>query len=305
MADLWVINSLAEPRPTLETYRYDMPGEVNVSQDEMIAFDVTTKIRTKIKADRFKDQSLGVEIDRITSKEREADKVVAKWLSDASDKIYFTRSSRDRHKLDVCVADSNTGEVKTIIEERLNTYIDGLPLRLADNGKEILFWSERDGWGHWYLYDDTGKLVNQVTQGEYVSQQIEGIDAKSRTIFFNACGRESGEDPYYTHLYRVQLDGKNLKLLDPGDAMHATYMSDDARYFVDNSSRVDSAPASGLRDANGAANQELETTDISALTSAGYHFPEPFKVKADDGITDLYGVMYKPFDFDAHLHVTR
>jgi dipeptidyl aminopeptidase/acylaminoacyl peptidase len=300
VADLWVINSLADPRPTLETYRYDMPGEVNVSQSELIVFDVATKSRTKIKADRFKDQSLGVSTDRVTSKEREADKVVAKWLSDSSDKLYFSRSSRDRHKLDVCVADPNTGEVKTLIEERLNTYIDTMPMRLANDGKEILFWSERDGWGHWYLYDDTGKLINQITQGEFAAQQIAGIDSKSHTLFFNACGREAGEDPYYSHLYRVQLDGKNLKLLDPGDAMHASYMTDDAHYFVNNFSRVDTAPGSNLRDANGSLISDLEITDVGALTAAGYHFPEPFKVKADDGITDLYGVMFKPFDFDPH-----
>ena len=300
VADLWVINSLAEPRPTLETYRYDMPGEVNVQQSELIVFDAASRARTKIKADRFKDQTLGVATDRVTSKEREADKVTTKWLSDTSDKLYFTRSSRDRHKLDVCVADPNSGEVKTLIEERLNTYIDTMPIRLTNEGKEILFWSERDGWGHWYLYDDAGKLLNQVTQGEYMAQQIEGIDQKSHTVYFNACGREPGEDPYYTHLYRVQADGKNLKLLDPGNAMHAAYMSDDAKYFVDNFSRVDTAPASALRDANGGSLAELENTDTTALTSAGFHFPEAFKVKADDGITDLYGVMYKPFDFDPH-----
>lgn len=300
VADLWVINSLAEPRPTLETYRYDMPGEANVTQDELQVFDVAAKSHIKVKADRFKDQSLGIAIDRISSKEREADKVVPRWLSDTSDKLYFTRSSRDRHKLDVCVADSETGEVKTLIEERLNTYIDTMPLRLADSGKQILFWSERDGWGHWYLYDDTGKLLNQITQGEFTCQQIVGIDEKSHTLYFDACGREPGEDPYYTHLYRVQFDGKNLKLLDPGNALHAAAMDDGAKYFVDNFSRVDQAPASRLCDSNGNVLCDLETTDVSALLAAGYKFPETFKVKADDGITDIYGVMYKPFDFDPH-----
>lgn len=300
VADLWVINSLAEPRPTLETYRYDMPGEVNVSQEEIAVFDVTTKSRIKVKADRFKDQSLSIDVDRISSREREADKVVAKWLSNTSDNLYFSRTSRDRHRLDVCVADTTTGEVKTLIEERLNTYIDTMPMRLADGGKQILFWSERDGWGHWYLYDDSGKLINQVTQGEFMAQQIEGVDEKSHTLYFDACGRESGEDPYYTHLYRVQLDGKNLKLIAPGDAVHAAYLDDDSHYFVDNESRVDRAPASVLRDNGGTRLLELETTDLSALTAAGFKLPEPFKIKADDGITDIYGVMYRPFDFDPH-----
>jgi dipeptidyl aminopeptidase/acylaminoacyl peptidase len=298
VGDLWVINALSEPRPTLETYRYDMPGEENVTQDEILIFDVATRARVKVKADRFKDQSLGIESDRVLSIEREKDKVVSKWLSDTSDRLYFIRTSRDRHRADVCVANTETGDVKVLIEERLNTYIDLKPLRLVDNGKEILFWSERDGWGHYYLYDGNGVLKNQVTSGEFNCEGIAGIDAKGRVLYFTADGREPGEDPYFTHLYRVRFDGSGLKLLDSGDAMHAPEMNDAAQYVVDNSSRVDAAPVSALRDANGNVLTELETTDVSALTEAGFKYPEPFKVKADDGITDLYGVMYKPFDFD-------
>jgi dipeptidyl-peptidase 4 len=300
VADLWVINSLSEPRPTLETYRYGMPGEENQPQDELLVFDVVAKAHIKVKADRFKDQSLSIASDRVTAREREADKVVSQWLGDTSDKLYFTRDSRDRHRVDVCIADTATGEVKTLIEERLNTYIDTMPLRLANGGKEILFWSERDGWGHWYLYDADGKLKNQITAGEFTCQQIEGIDDKARVLYVQACGREAGEDPYYTHLYRVSFDGKSIQLLDPGDALHAAAINDGAKLFVDNYSRVDAAPASRLLDANGKLLVELETTDVSALLEAGFKFPEPFKVKADDGITDLYGVMYKPFDFDPH-----
>ncbi len=298
VGDLWVINSLSQPRPTLETYRYGMPGEENQPQAELRICDVAARTWVKVKADKFKDQTVGIASDRVLSTEREQDKVVDKWLSDTSDKLYFERASRDRHKLDVCVADTATGEVKTLIEERLNTYIDTQSLRLVNGGKEMLFWSERDGWGHYYLYDADGKLENQVTSGEFTCEGIASIDSKSRTLTFNACGREPDEDPYFTHLYRVRLDGKDLKLVDLGAANHATAMNDDARYFVDNVSRADAAPHSDLRDANGALVADLETTDLSALLDNGFKFPEPFKVKADDGITDLYGVMYKPFDFD-------
>ena len=301
VADLWVINSLSVPRPTLETYRYGMPGEENQPQGELLVFDVATRSRVKIKTEKFKDQTLNIETDRTLSREREQDKVVQKWLSDTSDKLYFTRASRDRHRLDVCVADTMSGDVKPLIEERLNTYIDLEPVRLANGGKEMLFWSERDGWGHYYLYDISmgiGKLETQVTSGEFTCEGIEGIDSKNRVLYFNACGREPGEDPYYTHLYRVRFDGKDLKLADPGNANHAPTMDDDARFLVDNSSRVDSAPHSELRDGNGNLLIDLETTDVSALTESGFKFPETFKIKADDGITDLYGVMFKPFDFD-------
>lgn len=298
VGDLWVINALSQPRPTLETYRYGMPGEENQPQAEILICDIAARTWVKVKADKFKDQTVNIASGRVLSNEREQDKVVDKWLSDTSDKLYFTRASRDRHKVDVCVADTSTGEVKTLIEERLNTYIDGEALRLVNGGKELLFWSERDGWGHYYLYDADGKLENQVTSGEFTCEGIVGIDSKSRTLFFNACGREAGEDPYYTHVYRVRLDGHDLKLADPGAANHAAAMNDAARYFVDNVSRADAAPHSELRDANGNLVADLETTDLSALLESGFKFPEPFKVKADDGITDLYGVMYKPFDFD-------
>ena len=275
-----------------------MPGEEDQPQTELLICDVASRAWIKVKADRFKDQTLGIESDRVLALEREQDKVVDKWLSDTSDKLYFSRASRDRHKLDICVADTGTGDVKTLIEERLNTYIDTEPLRLVNGDKEMLFWSERDGWGHYYLYDADGKLENQVTSGEFTCEGIVGIDSKSRTLYFNACGREADEDPYYTHVYRVKLDGHDLKLADPGSANHTAAMNDDAHYFVDNVSRADAAPHSELRDANGNLVADLETTDVSSLLENGFEFPKPFKVKADDGITDLYGVIFKPFDFD-------
>jgi dipeptidyl-peptidase-4 len=309
--DLWVINPLANPRPTLETYRYAMPGEENIAQSEMYVFDVKAKSQVKIKSDRFKDQNMNV----ATKPQRgvvgggrgggggagapQTPPRPAEWLHDGTDKFYFTRLSRDMHRLDVCVADTTTGDVKPIIEERLNTYIESKPLRLLNNGTELIFWSERDGWGHFYLYDTaTGTLKNRLTEGEFVTTSVEGIDEKARAVYITAAGREKGEDPYYTHLYRVNLDGTGIKLLNPGDASHSASVSESNRYFVVNSSRVDAAPESSLYDTMGNLVTKLETPDLSALTEMGFKFPEPFTVKADDGITDLYGVMYKPFDFD-------
>jgi dipeptidyl-peptidase 4 len=322
--DLWVINALSSPRPTLETYRYAMPGEENVDLSEMYVFDVAGKKRVAVKSDRFKDQSVSIPTAPATAREREEARTLgggqgqgggqgggggaaaaggaglpSKWLSASSDKIYFTRLSRDMKKLDICVADATTGDVKTLIEERLNTYIESRPLRLINNGQDLVFWSERDGWGHYYVYDaTTGTQKSRVTEGEFVSMSIDAIDDKTRTLFISAVGREKGEDPYFPHLYRVGYDGSGLKLLDPGNASHAVTIADDARYFVDNSSRVDAAPESVLVDTLGNAVTKLETPDLSALKEAGFRFPEPFAVKADDGVTDLYGVMYKPFDFD-------
>jgi len=299
VADLWVINALASPRPKLETYRYAMPGEENVDQEELLVFDRDTKKRVTMKADAFKDQSLEVATSRPLARDRDKEKTEPKWLSDTSDKLFFWRLSRDLHRVDVCVANTETGEVKTIVEERLNTYIETQPLWTVGNGQEFIHWSERDGWGHYYLFDANGTLKNQITTGEFVTGPIAWVDEKLRVMYFTGNGREAGEDPYFTHLYRVNLDGTGLKLLDPGDASHSSTLSDNGKYFINTYSQVDSAPRSELFDAAGLKLADLEQTDVTALTDAGFRFPEPFKVKADDGVTDLFGVMYKPFDFDA------
>jgi dipeptidyl-peptidase 4 len=322
--DLWVINALSSPRPTLETYRYAMPGEENIASQEMHVFEVATKKQVPVKIARFKDETISIATAPPTEREREDARTLGggqgqggqgggggqggpaagaglptKWLSTSSDKIYFTRLSRDMKRMDVCLADAATGDVRTIVEERLNTYIESRPLRLVNNGQDLLHWSERDGWGHYYLYDaNTGALKTRVTDGEFVSMAIEGWDDKTRTLFITAVGREKGEDPYFPHLYRVGYDGSGLKLLNGGSASHAVSMADDTRYFIDNASRVDMAPESALVDTLGNVVTKLETPDLSALKEAGFKFPEPFAVKADDGVTDLYGVMYKPFDFD-------
>jgi dipeptidyl aminopeptidase/acylaminoacyl peptidase len=251
-----------------------------------------------VNSDRFKDQALQIVSAPTTALGREKEKTEPQWVADGADKLYFTRNSRDLHKFDLCVADAKTGEVKTVIEERLNVYIETKPVRLAANGQELLWWSERDGWGHYYLYGADGTLKRQLTSGEFVTDDIVSIDDKTRTMVITAAGREGGEDPYYTHAYRVSLDTGAIKVIDPGDASHAVSASDSGKYFVDTSSRVNSAPKSVLIDANGTPLADLETTDLSAAVEAGFKFPEPFKVKADDGVTDLYGVMYKPFDFD-------
>jgi dipeptidyl aminopeptidase/acylaminoacyl peptidase len=299
--DLWVINSLAVPRPTLETYRYAMPGEEHIPQSEMHVFDRTNKQRVTIKEDRFADQTVSIAtMPQRQNAQRDPRRPRAtEWLSDSAGKLYFSRLSRDQHRLDVLVADTATGEVKPLIEERLNTYVESKPLRLVNNGTELIFWSERDGWGHFYLYDAaTGALKNRITEGEFVTTAIEGVDDKARVLYFSAGGREKGEDPYYTHLYRVNFDGSGLKLLNPGDANHAVNVTESAKFFVDNASRVNGTPESVLFDTLGNNVLKLETPDLSALLEVGFKYPEPFTVKADDGITDLYGVMYKPFDFD-------
>jgi dipeptidyl aminopeptidase/acylaminoacyl peptidase len=301
--DLWVIDSLAQPRPKLTTYRYSMPGE-DIPVEEMWIFDVATRQRIKAKADAFKDQRLSIPTRRFTEKERREREgnpnpiQTQQWALTGADSFILNRQSRDLKRLDICRLDAKTGEVKVLAEERLNTYIETRPIRFLEGEKEFLWWSERDGWGHWYLYGIDGTLKNQVTRGEFVCGNITGLDEKTRTLYFTANGREPGEDPYYDHLYRVGLDGSGLKLLNPGNYNHSPSMPEHTRFFVDTTNRVDRAPSSALRDNQGSLVMELEATDVSLLMEQGYKFPEPFIVKADDGVTDLAGVMYKPHDFD-------
>jgi dipeptidyl aminopeptidase/acylaminoacyl peptidase len=202
-------------------------------------------------------------------------------------------------KVDICRWNIKEGKKEVLIEERSNTYIDIAKPEIIANGSEIIHWSERDGWGHFYLYDNKGNLKKQLTSGPFHSENIVRVDEKGRFLYFTANGKEKGEDPYYEHLYKVSLNGGTISLLNPGDFNHSTSMNDKATFFVNNYSRVNTVPASGLYDALGKKVMDLETADLTSLFAAGYKFPEPFKVKADDGITDLYGVMYKPFDFDS------
>lgn len=297
--DLWVIKTLSSPRPTLETYKYQMPGEKEAPIEEMLIYNFDTNKMVKVEVNAFKDQNLSILRYPRLAKERDDDYVASKWLSKTNDKLYFTRISRDLKRADICYADPATGKVTVLIEERLNTYIDLNELGFINNGKELIFWSERDGWGHFYLYDGNGKLKNQITSGPYHCESIEGVDEVNRVLYFTANGLEPNEDPYYLHLYRINFDGTGLKLLNKGNFNHAISISDTYKFFVNNFSRVNTAPESFLMDNLGNKVLNLEKTDLSLLFQAGYKFPEPFKVKAADGITDIYGVMYKPFDFDS------
>jgi dipeptidyl-peptidase 4 len=194
------------------------------------------------------------------------------------------------------------GKKEILIEERSNTYIDINKPEIINNGSEIIHWSERDGWGHFYLYDTKGNLKRQLTSGPFHSESISKVDEKARILYFTANGKENGEDPYYEHLYKVSLNGGPITLLNPGNFNHSISINDNTTYFVNNFSRVNTVPSSTLFDAMGRKVMDLETADLSSLFAAGYQFPEPFQVKADDGYTDLFGVMYKPFDFDSTKH---
>ncbi len=304
--DLWVIHSVGNKRPILETYKYAMPGEENVGIMELLVYDTEAGAMTKIDDDPWKDQRMGIFSDPTGgfagfggrgggagSEEPQ----IRKWLSSDPGELYFYRRSRDQHRVDLLVANPATGEVRVVIEERLNTYVEHQSPRRMANG-DLIWWSERDGWAHLYRYGPDGTLKARLTEGPWHVADITDVDDTRGLVFFGANAREAGEDPYYNHLYRVALDGSGLTLLNPGDFDHRSSMSESAGFFVDNFSRVNTTPAAALFSSTGQKVMDLEEADFSALEAAGYQFPEPYKVKAADGVTDIYGVMYKPFDFD-------
>ena len=296
--DLWVIDVTAKPRPTLETYKYQMPGEKEAPVEHLYIFDMQDNSRKEIRTSRFKDQSIDIETRPYEQKQRDMEDVSRVWQGDA-DRFFMTRGSRDLHRIDVCTYTVGQDSIVPIVEERMNTYQETRPVHVVDGGKKFIQWSERDGWAHLYLYDDQGNLLNRITKGPWHVEQVLKVDAKAGVVYFTANGRNAGENPYYEHLYRVNLDGSGLRQLTKGDYFHQVEIDDDARFAVDNYSRVNTVPMAVLLDNNGNKVMDIQESDFSQLFANGYKFPELFTVKAADGVTDLYGVMYKPFDFDS------
>lgn len=281
--DLFLVHTLSEPRPTLETYKYAMPGEVDVPQLELHVFDPDSKSLKKLPVEKYRDQRL----------------FDIHFQDASSDVLRFVRRDRLQRNLELCDIDLTTSKVTVLITEKVeNAYLESQAVRYVKAGGDFLWWSERTGWGHYYLYSNDGKLKNAITSGPYRANSIVELDGDKNRLYFLSYGREEGENPYYRHLYRVNLDGSGLTLLDPGDADHNSTLSPSKNFVVDVASRTDMAPKAVVRDSNGAVILDLEETDLTRLRETGWKMPETFKVKAADGVTDIYGNLWKPFDFD-------
>ena len=296
--DLWVLNVMSNPRPTLETYKYQMPGEKEAPVDHLYIFDMQDNSRKEIRTSAYKDQSLGLERRPLEQKQRDMEERTTIWQGD-DERFFLTRSSRDLYRIDICSYTVGQDSIVPVIEERMNTYQETRPLKTLAGGKELIHWSERDGWAHLYLYDDKGNLKNRITKGPWHVEEILKVDEKTRTVYFTANGRNADENPYYEHLYKANLDGSGLTQITQGDFFHQVEVDDDAKFVVDNYSRINTVPMCVLLDNTGKKVMDIQESDFSQLFANGYKFPELFKVKAADGVTDLYGVMYKPFDFDS------
>lgn len=294
---LWVINSLSEPRPKLEAFNYQMPGEPGATA-HLFVFNTESFEGKEVKVSAFKDQTLWCERAPEENVENYAKFSTAKWLG-TKDGFWIGRQSRDQKRIDYCHVQVGADSALVVVEERMNTYVENRSLRLIDGGKSLLFWSERNGWANLYLTDLQGGNLKNLTPRAFHVEDVLAVNDKERFILFNASGYDSSENPYQIHTFRVGFDGTGLKKIDIDDMDAWAQASEDGKWFVCNYSRVDAAPASSLYDATGRKVLDLEKADLSMLYASGYKLPERFKVKAADGITDLYGAMYKPFDFDS------
>ena len=283
VSELFLVDNLAEPRPKLQTYKYAMPGEPNVTQTEFWLFDRDKKAMHKVDTVKYKD---GILLNNA-------------WTED-NKKIRFTRRDRLQRHLEYCELDAATDKITVLLNEAIeNGFLEQGSARYVKPGGDFVWWSERDGWGHAYLYDYSGKLKNRITEGPWRVDSISEIDEKRGLIWFKGVGKEPNENPYFHHTYRSRLDGRDLTLLDSGDAEHNSTLSPTKTFLVDTYSRVDLAPESVLRDDRGHVVLELEKPDLTALKEAGWKGAEVFSIKSADGVTDIYGDLWKPFDFDA------
>jgi dipeptidyl aminopeptidase/acylaminoacyl peptidase len=283
--------------PHLEAWKYPLAGDDKIFQIQRVIIDVDAGrvIRLQMPPDPHRSSLC----DHVKCEDSFSD---VEWSAD-SKQLAFISSSRDHKRAQFRVADAATGKVRDVLEETAGTYFEGgndrPNWRFLPASNEVIWFSERDNWGQLYLYDlATGKLKNQITTGEGDVVETLFVDEKNRWVYFLGAGKEKDRHPYFEHLYRVGFDGKGLTLLTPEDATHNVSLSPSGRYFVDSYSRPDVPPVTVLRDTTGKLIQTLEKADISRLVATGWKPVTPFTVKARDGSTDLYGLMYKPTMFD-------
>lgn len=290
--------------PRLDAWRYPLPGDSVIFrvQRVVVALDGGDGKPKVTRLQMPPDQHRSTVSDHIACGLEVCD---LEWFPDGS-QLAFVSSSRDHKQAWVRVADARTGAVRTLFEERAETHIGDASLasglwRALPASNELIWWSTRDGWVHLYLYElSTGRLKNRITTGDGNVTGILRIDARARRIYFTAQGREAGRDPYFQSLYRVNFDGRQLVHLTPEVGHHQVNLSPDGRWFVDTYSQPNVPQVVVLRDANtGRIVRELGRTDISRLTATGWRPPTPFTVKARDGQTDLYGLMFTPTELDS------
>jgi dipeptidyl-peptidase-4 len=283
-----------DSRPRPWTYRFAMPDNTHIPMYEPIVVDIQERKVIPVSYEAQPEVSL-----------MDTDADVLQWWSDDGRKLYSLFAQRGEKSLRLLDINPENGSARELLNESGPTYVEAnldyasLPLaKVLKNGNMIWF-SEKSGYGHLYLYGEDGKQKNPITTGDWVVRELIYVDENNSTAYFTAGGREKGCDPYYRHLYSVHLNGTGLELLTPEDADHSISVAPGGTAFIDTYSRVDLPPVTVLRDLKGNVTLTLETGDIENLTSRNWVPPERFSVKALDGKTDLYGLIFKPTDFNA------
>ncbi|HBQ58363.1 MAG TPA: S9 family peptidase, partial [Balneolaceae bacterium] len=282
-----------------EQWKYPLPGDSLIFRIERVVINLEPNPRV-VRLDMEPDMHRSTITDHISNWSGEF--LDNEW-SDDGNTLAFVSVSRDHQDATLRIADPNTGNVRTVLSEETDTFFEsgvgGISWRLLEDTNEFIWFSQRDNWGHLYLYDlQSGELKNQITSGNWTVLETLHVDEENRTIYFTGAGRD-GDDPYFHYLYRVNFDGSDLELLTPEEAHHQINISGSAEYFVDTYSTPTTPAVSVIRNMDGEILVQLAETDISELQASGWVAPEPFSVKARDGETDLYGLMYKPSNFSS------
>ena len=287
--------------PELQAWKYPLAGDKDITMIERVIIDVSAHKVLRLKMPP--DQHRSTLCDDVSCGEDGGWDDV-KWAPDGKT-LAFVSTSRDHKHETFRIADAKTGEVRAVFHEDVPTYYESgngaVNWRYLPDSHEAIWFSERNNWGNLYLYDlSNGQLKHAITTGEGNVTEILKVDAKTRTVWFRGVGRTPGVNPYYQQFWKVSLDGGEPVLLTPEPADHVITMSDDGKYFVDSYSTTAKPPVAVLRDAaDGRSVATVATTDIKRLLDTGWQPPEQIVVKARDGKTDLYGLMFKPTHFDA------
>ncbi len=288
--------------PELSAWKYPLPGDSVVAMIQRVVIDLSAATPKVVRLTMAPDQHRSTVCDHISCVDGEFADV--QWYADGSH-VAFVSSSRDHKTATLRVADASTGSVRDVITETVKTQFESgenTPnWRVLPASNEVLWFSERDDWGQLYLYDlTTGALKRQVTTGAGNLLSIARVDEKTRQLWFVGVGKDTTRDPYFRHFYHVGLDGRALTLLTPEDGDHTTSLSPDGKYLVDSWSRPDLPPTTVLRNAlTGKLIATLEQADISKLSATGWRPPTRITVKARDGKTNIYGLMFTPVNFDS------
>lgn len=277
--------------PVLKAWKYPLPGDPDVAMISRVVIDVDTGKMTRLK--EGPDFHRGMSEDNI-------DMGQYLWSPDDS-QLGFVSTDRFHKNSTAKVADTASGEVRTLFTETEKTHVQTrVQWRILWDSKEVVWYSQRDGYAQMYLFDlDSGKLKNQITTGAGMVTAVNRIDPATRTMWYEADGKEPGQDPYFTHLYRVGLDGRTNVSLTPDNGTHSVQISPDGKYVVDTFSQPDVAPVTTLRDGmTGALIMPLEKADITKLLATGWKPPMQIKMTAADGKTEIYGMLFRPTNFN-------